>query len=611
MKSKAISISKKKREQLNSRKNTVIKGSPLNYNAGFKAYYIKKVQSIIDPLMEYVEKSVIKFFNSDVSEDFFESQSIAMDEAISSQSRIFMNKLMNRVMPWLDKKSILFSTKMVKEAEKLSKSSLHSSLKKLTGAVTIKTSNISQNLKQIMKANVEENAALIKTIGENYLTNVEKAVYRSITTGKGLKDLVPEIQGFLKDQYKMHHNKAKNVALDQTRKVFTSINIQRMKEIGQKKFEWVHSGGGQHPREDHIAMNGKIYNIDNPPIIDKKTGVRGFPSQAINCFVGSTEISLANGCVDLWRHFYSGDIINIILSGGHVFQCTPNHPILTLRGWLPANEIKESDYLIGDNFNNDFAVSNKVTRDKVTFKDTFNSLHITFNAKRLLSSDFNFHGYIPVTDVDAISPNNILPHWIESMSEKQIEKFVLALSDIITNDFIPSFNSKVFKPGFPSHFGKFFSFVGGKFRHSDFSSLAAIPNQDAELFNDIQYGTSTNIVPLGNTKNAFTFFITCDDVSFIRVYIVDFPSDRNFVPDEFIKSLREPSRAATMFSCEFPNRFSSFKNLFRVSQKIKSVFSGHVYTMQSYNGWYSVSSANIISKNCKCIMLPVIEYNND
>jgi uncharacterized protein with gpF-like domain len=57
-----------------------------------------------------------------------------------------------------------------------------------------------------------------------------------------------------------------------------------MQKIGIKKFKWRHSGGGAHPRPLHRnVLNGNIYSFDDPPVIDEKTGQRGFPGQLINC----------------------------------------------------------------------------------------------------------------------------------------------------------------------------------------------------------------------------------------------------------------------------------------------------------------------------------------
>jgi SPP1 gp7 family putative phage head morphogenesis protein len=104
---------------------------------------------------------------------------------------------------------------------------------------------------------------------------------RSITTGKGMEDLVP----FLTKKYKGNIRHARNVALDQTRKAYQSINTSRLKSMGVKSFIWIHSGGGKEPRQNHIKMSGNEYSFDNPPIIGVMYGenVRGLPGDLPNC----------------------------------------------------------------------------------------------------------------------------------------------------------------------------------------------------------------------------------------------------------------------------------------------------------------------------------------
>ena len=105
----------------------------------------------------------------------------------------------------------------------------------------IDTSFSDARLEEVIKASTQEAANLIKSIPVNYINEVQGQVMRSITTGQGLKDLVP----YLTKKYHGNVRKAKNVALDQTRKAYQSINTSRLKSLGVKKFIWVHSGGGK------------------------------------------------------------------------------------------------------------------------------------------------------------------------------------------------------------------------------------------------------------------------------------------------------------------------------------------------------------------------------
>lgn len=261
--------------------NNIAKGRRLNYNAADQAEYVRELKILVKRMVKITKREIISFFEGRTAKTFFikQEQAAAMDESVASQARILTNHLINRLEQIFNLKAPKLAKKMVKKSARTSASALGSSLKQLSGGLTLKTNFVTAGMKEVVKATISENVSLIKSIAADYLGDVQKAVMRSITTGDGLENLVPAIEKFEGISYR----KAKNIALDQTRKTFNNINKQRMQTIGVKKFEWVHSGGGDKPRKDHIEMSGNIYSFDDLPIIDQKTGERGIPGQAINC----------------------------------------------------------------------------------------------------------------------------------------------------------------------------------------------------------------------------------------------------------------------------------------------------------------------------------------
>lgn len=250
------------------------KGSPLQHNAAVAVRYEAAVSGLTAQMTAQVKREVLRLFETDAAAAHF-----GQDATISSQSRILMNALTARFNELFAKKAKSLAESMVKGADAAGAKALHASLQQLSGGLSLKTSVLNSPLEQIYKASVAENVSLIKSIASEYLQKVEGAVMRSITTGNGLQDLIPALE-----QYEgQTHRRAKNIALDQTRKAYNSINSGRMKALGLKKFMWHHSGGGAHPREDHMEMDGEIYSFDNLPVIDQRTGERGIPGQAVNC----------------------------------------------------------------------------------------------------------------------------------------------------------------------------------------------------------------------------------------------------------------------------------------------------------------------------------------
>jgi len=109
---------------------------------------------------------------------------------------------------------------------------------------------------------------------------VVKALLTSVLEGgNGLQDLVP----FIAKTMQVEVNEVRSFALDLTRKVYCNHKRLKMLELGIEKFEWLHTGGGNNPFDEHVAMSGKIYRLDSPPIINSATGQRGFPSDLDGC----------------------------------------------------------------------------------------------------------------------------------------------------------------------------------------------------------------------------------------------------------------------------------------------------------------------------------------
>lgn len=250
------------------------KGESLEHSAALATKYAIALGSLTAQMTAQVKREVLATFKTDAAASHF-----GQDATIASQSRILMSSLSDKFNALFAKKARALADTMVTQADKQSSTALHSSLQKLSGGLSLKTKFDTAATTEIYKASVAENVSLIKSIASEYLTNVQGAVMRSITTGNGLADLVPSLEKYEGQT----HRRARNIALDQTRKVYNAINRERMTAIGIQEFEWIHSGGGAHPREDHVEMDGNVYRFDTPPVIDKRTGERGIPGQAPNC----------------------------------------------------------------------------------------------------------------------------------------------------------------------------------------------------------------------------------------------------------------------------------------------------------------------------------------
>lgn len=289
----ALPLTQKRADWIKNRRTTV-RGNRLNYNVGDQQKYERELKRLVNYMSQETTKEVLKLFKSPIATGFFKQQkkaalitsdnkSFAMDSTIGSQSRILMNALMDKFTQLFDKKAKGLAESMLERTLRYSKASLHSSLKQLSGGLSLKTGVVPEGMEDVAKATIEENVSLIRSIPEQYFKNITGSVMRSITTGQGLKDLVPDLAKYTGEV----DRRTKNLALDQTRKAYNSVNKERMQSIGVKQFEWVHSGGGQHPRDSHLKISGHVFDFSTLYQEQERLGVpkadQGIPGQAINC----------------------------------------------------------------------------------------------------------------------------------------------------------------------------------------------------------------------------------------------------------------------------------------------------------------------------------------
>lgn len=255
-----------------------LRGKPLIIAGSIATAYNDRLQAMIARMLREVSREIAALDNAFAGD----SAAWAMDASIASQARILTNAMREKWTSLFAKLATDAATQMTQRAEKDSATKLGISLKEMSGQLVLKTNVFNNQLRDTLKATIAENVSLIKQkLVTSYFDRVEGSVFRSIASGNGLADLQPEL-----DKYGVQtKNWAKNVALDQTRKAYNNINAQRMQALGVTEFEWVHSGGSNHPREYHRdVLNGKIFRFDDLPHLDgPNKGERGIPGQAPYC----------------------------------------------------------------------------------------------------------------------------------------------------------------------------------------------------------------------------------------------------------------------------------------------------------------------------------------
>lgn len=259
---------------------TEMKGDPLRPNERAMERGASEVESMVTKMHRDFAGAMNALFSSNLAKEY-----TAQDASITSRATAILNKKTKEWSKKFDKFSSSWSDSMVKKSGVEATKDLNNSLKTLSGGATINTSTISERTRDIAKASAEQSTSLIKTIADDYMSSAKESVMRSIVdSSNSFTSLKDAIQKGLAGKYKTQKNKAKNTALDQTRKSYQAISTQKMKDAGLDKFEWVHTGGSKSPRNYHKnVLDGQIFSLDNPPVINQNTGEKGLPGDEINC----------------------------------------------------------------------------------------------------------------------------------------------------------------------------------------------------------------------------------------------------------------------------------------------------------------------------------------
>ena len=321
-------------------------------------------------------------------------------------------------------------------------------------------------------------------------------------------------------------------------------------------------------RHSHAMLNGetKKTNEKFSNGLEYPGDPNGRPEEVYNCFVGETKVAPDSDVVRSYKHKYDGKIISIKTAGGVQFSCTPNHPILTPRGWVAAELLKNRDnILVTHGENNVFSRVNPDVKHRFPRIDAIHKFGKKFGGERACGLRVNFHGDVSTSNVEIITHKRFLWDVRNAGGRNGIDKFLFKLSDKTLSCFGSLF--KHFRSVCKTSFG----FIGCKCK--------SLPFFKCGISHSCEHGFGT----IANRDGVLTEYS-----------INDLPAD-------------------TVIDGELLDRLSCKVFLDTIVSVDVSVLSTHVYNLQTENGYYFVNSIMphdaeksdgifAIAKNCRCTM---------
>jgi SPP1 gp7 family putative phage head morphogenesis protein len=128
------------------------------------------------------------------------------------------------------------------------------------------------------KAYSERVRPFIKGWADEEILQLRQDMADNALKGYRSEHMIAKIQ----KRYGASKAKAKFLARQETALFMSNYRKLRFTSAGVKKFKWSTSGDSR-VRDDHKALNGRVFDYANPPIIDSATGQHGLPGQGFGC----------------------------------------------------------------------------------------------------------------------------------------------------------------------------------------------------------------------------------------------------------------------------------------------------------------------------------------
>jgi SPP1 gp7 family putative phage head morphogenesis protein len=237
-------------------------------NAGIEAAYRGKMQALIADM----DKSVVYWLRAAYRTN---EPVMAQDRTPADELRDAIRKLARRWQKNFDEAAPAMAEYFSQAVAERSSGALLAILKKAGFTVKFK---MTPAMRDIMRATIGQQVSLIKSIPSQYFTNIEGLVMRSVQTGRDLGQLTKDLQ----EQFGVTRRRAALIARTQNNMATATMTRARQTELGLKQAIWVHSHAGKKPRETHVDMNGKKYDIEKgmwDPAVKKFI----WPGELINC----------------------------------------------------------------------------------------------------------------------------------------------------------------------------------------------------------------------------------------------------------------------------------------------------------------------------------------
>lgn len=208
----------------------------------------RMLYKLIDSMQKDTESEIRRYFNTEVVSD-----GILMNLAQ------ILKRLRQKWYKEFDVQGKIMAKWLMEKTNKRTMSQIMRKLKEI--GFTIEPHYTPEQI-QLIKQLTEESTAMIKSIPQQYLKNVQKVLTQSFKRGNDMETMREYIENVLPIVDKkadMVRKRAILIARDQTNKVTQNMTLTNAQALGVTKGRWIHVPGLYSSRESHIKMDKKTF----------------------------------------------------------------------------------------------------------------------------------------------------------------------------------------------------------------------------------------------------------------------------------------------------------------------------------------------------------------
>src|SRR3990172_9434899 len=395
-------ILKQKAAQAKSRGRTLRLRKPPKPRSvkGLQRDYLRALRPILELMRQVITESVLPMLGpilqqaknlrpkADLKQDDFQDD---IDRAMSMARIQFLRRYTPEEIAVLVKK----------QADKIDMFNAKEMDRTFGAVLGIDLARVEPWLPTEIKTFTKQNVSLIKSIPEQYFDRVEQTVIRGVSQGKLGADIADEIE----QAFGISESRAALIARDQASKFNGTLNQLRQTAVGIKQYTW----------STCVDPDTEVVALDPKKLI---------------------------------RREYRGPMIEIMTGSGLRLRVTPDHKILTGRGWIRSDSLKNGDQLFryipeiekrAMSSRRPLAASLGTGQPSAVpdinnvpskISQIFATADKPISGPRRVSRMMHFDGERRNGYVDIVAVNSELLSYLKARCPKTVRKFALKLSDL-------------------------------------------------------------------------------------------------------------------------------------------------------------------------------------